>query len=73
MTSDFFARTAGCTVETLPGAPGGGHLCSNYKGCSEGHPVRWCPYDGGHTPSPTDAGMRDSWVPAEVWSFLSQL
>jgi poly(3-hydroxybutyrate) depolymerase len=72
MTSDFFARTAGCTVETLPRPPSGGHLCSDYKGCSAGHPVRWCPYDGGHTPSHVDSGQRESWVPAEVWTFLSQ-
>jgi hypothetical protein len=72
MTSDYMAKTAGCTVEPLPKAPSGGHVCTNYKGCSEGHPVRWCPYDGGHTPSPTDSGQRSSWVPAEVWTFVSQ-
>jgi len=72
MTSDFFARSDACTIETLPKAPTGGHLCSDYKGCTAGHPVRWCPYDGGHTPSPTDSGQRTSWMPQEVWTFLSQ-
>jgi predicted esterase len=71
--SDFFAMENGCTVETLPDAPTGGHLCSNYEGCSAEHPTRWCPYDGGHTPSPTDAGESRSWMPEEVWSFLSEL
>jgi hypothetical protein len=70
--TDQFARWNGCTIETLPKAPTGGHLCSDYKGCSAGHPVRWCPYDGGHTPSPTDSGQRTSWMPQEVWTFLSQ-
>jgi hypothetical protein len=70
--TDYFAMTNGCTVATLAGAPSGGHLCSDYAGCSAGHPVRWCPYDGGHTPSPADAGMSSSWMPAEVWAFFSQ-
>jgi len=72
MTSDFFARSNGCTVETLPKAPSGGHLCTDYQGCSAGHPVRWCPYDGGHTASPADRGQGTSWMPSEVWSFLSK-
>lgn len=72
MTSDFFARSNGCTVETLPKAPSGGHLCTDYQGCSAGHPVRWCPYDGGHTASPADRGQSASWMPNEVWSFLSK-
>jgi pimeloyl-ACP methyl ester carboxylesterase len=72
MTADFFADTNGCTAETLPMAPSGGHLCSDYSGCSEGFPVRWCPYDGGHTPSPQDGGQGQSWMPDEVWTFYSQ-
>ena len=70
--TDKFAKWNACTVETLPAAPTGGHLCSDYKNCSAGHPVRWCPYDGGHTPSPRDSGQSTSWMPAEVWSFLAQ-
>jgi poly(3-hydroxybutyrate) depolymerase len=70
--SDFFAMANGCTVETLPRAPTGGHLCSNYQGCSAGHPVRWCPYDAGHTASPRDSGQSTSWMPREVWTFLTQ-
>lgn len=70
--SDFFAEQNGCTVETLAKAPRGGHACSDYKDCSAGHPTRWCDYDGGHTPSPNDAGQNMSWMPQEVWTFLSQ-
>ncbi|WP_437966019.1 PHB depolymerase family esterase [Sorangium sp. So ce260] len=70
--SDFFAMQNGCTVETLAKAPRGGHACSDYKDCSSGHPTRWCDYDGGHTPSPNDAGQDMSWMPQEVWTFLSQ-
>jgi poly(3-hydroxybutyrate) depolymerase len=70
--SDFFAMQNGCTVATLPKAPAGGHVCSNYDGCSAGHPTRWCDYDGGHTPAPTDSGQSMSFMPQEVWTFLSQ-
>ena len=70
--SDQFARWDGCTIETFAAAPNGGHACNDYKGCSAGHPVRWCPYDGPHTPSPTDSGKTMSWMPSEVWPFFSQ-
>jgi pimeloyl-ACP methyl ester carboxylesterase len=70
--TDFFATASGCTVEALPGAPSGGHVCTDYAGCSAGHPVRWCSYDGGHTPAPNDSGKNSSWMPEEVWTFLSQ-
>ncbi|WP_437960687.1 hypothetical protein WME76_14240 [Sorangium sp. So ce119] len=70
--SDFFAGQNGCAVESLAKAPRGGHACSDYEGCSAGHPTRWCDYDGGHTPSPNDAGQGMSWMPQEVWTFLSQ-
>lgn len=72
MSSDFFAMTNGCTAESLPVAPSGGHACTDYKGCSPGHPTRWCAYDGGHTPAPTDAGQGKSWMPQEVWNFVKQ-
>jgi len=70
--TDQFARFNGCTITTLPRAPTGGHVCTDYTGCPAGKPVRWCSYDGGHTPSPTDAGKSASWMPSEVWPFLSQ-
>lgn len=70
--SDFFAEQNGCTVEPLAQAPSGGHACSDYSGCSENHPTRWCDYDGGHTPEPRDQGQNTSWMPEEVWSFLTQ-
>jgi len=71
-TADSFARTDGCTIQTLPNPPSGGHVCSMYPGCSAGHPVRWCPFDGGHTPSPRDSGQSTTWMPKEVWSFFTQ-
>lgn len=72
MSSDFFAKSNGCTVETLPLPPMGGHVCTDYKGCSPGFPTRWCDYDAGHEPTPSDAGEKASWVPQEVWNFIKQ-
>lgn len=70
--TDRFAQWNGCTVETLPTAPDGGHVCTPYPGCPTEKPVVWCSFDGGHTPSPTDAGQRTSWMPERVWEFLTQ-
>jgi poly(3-hydroxybutyrate) depolymerase len=70
--TDQFAKWNGCTVETFAKAPTGGHACYDYKGCPAGFPVRWCNYDGPHTPSPTDSGKSSSWMPSEVWPFLTQ-
>jgi predicted esterase len=70
--TDRFAKADGCTIENLPTAPNGGHLCTNYKGCPTAFPVVWCSYDGGHGFQPTDSGQSTTWMPAEVWSFLSQ-
>jgi pimeloyl-ACP methyl ester carboxylesterase len=72
MSSDYFAEVNGCTVEPLPEAPSGGHACTNYDGCDEGFPTRWCDYDAGHLPDPRDAGQSSSWVPGEVWSFITE-
>ena len=71
-TADAFAKTNGCTIQTLAKPTTGSHVCSMYPDCSAGHPVRWCPFDGGHTPSPRDSGQSMTWMPKEVWSFLSQ-
>jgi len=70
--TDAFARWDGCTIASLPTAPTGGHICTSYTGCMAATPVVWCSFDGPHTASPTDAGKSTSWMPAEVWPFLSQ-
>lgn len=70
--TDFFVMVNGCTIETHATAPNGGHACSDYAGCAEGAPVRWCSFDAGHTPLPNKAGENSSWMPKEVWAFISQ-
>jgi poly(3-hydroxybutyrate) depolymerase len=67
-----FAQVNGCTAQTLPTPPTGGHTCVSFQGCAAGHPVRWCPFDDIHTPSPRDRNQSMTWQPQEVWSFLTQ-
>ena len=67
-----FAQVNGCTAQTLPEPPTGGHVCISYEGCSAGHPTRWCPFDDIHTPSPRDKGQSTTWQPKEVWTFFTQ-
>jgi len=53
---DQFARNNGCTIPAAeppqPPAPPpylnpGGHVCTDYAGCSSGHPLRWCVHQSG--------------------------
>lgn len=69
---DSFVKINGCTEKTADGPPSGGHTCTSYQGCSAGHPVRWCAFDEGHTPSPRDRGESTTWNPREVWTFFTQ-
>lgn len=71
--ADQFARANGCTIENLPTAQPGRHVCTPYKGCKAGFPVTWCSFDGGHDYQPTDAGASSTWMPQAVWDFLSPL
>lgn len=71
--ADPAAKANGCTIESLPKAPPGSHVCTPYKGCRAGSPVIWCSYDGGHDFQPKDSGASSSWMPQAVWDFLSPL
>ena len=71
--TDQFAKANGCTIDTLPRAETGKHVCTPYKGCKDGFPVTWCSYDGGHGFQDTDSGSSTSWVPQAVWDFLKPL
>ncbi len=70
--TDPFAKWNGCKVTTMPLAATGSHVCTSYTGCPADYPVIFCSFDGPHTASPTDSGKSTSWMPAEVWPFLSQ-
>jgi poly(3-hydroxybutyrate) depolymerase len=74
---DRFVGNNGCQSQT-PAEPSGGsntHVCTSYDGCSDGRPVRWCAFDGGHTPGPVEGGGDDgalTWTKKEAWQFFSQ-
>ncbi|WP_422768855.1 cellulose binding domain-containing protein [Plantactinospora sp. WMMC1484] len=71
---DRFVRNNGCTPASPPEpAQGSGtHTEFHYSGCSAGHPVVWYAFDGGHTPTPQDAGSNAAWLPQETWTFFTQ-
>jgi len=70
-----FAAVNGCTAEpaatTFP-ASGQPHTCTNYKGCSAGHPTEYCVFDGPHGWEPKDPGQAMSWNAPEAWKFITQ-
>jgi uncharacterized repeat protein (TIGR02543 family) len=52
---DRFVANNHCTLQNPPQPPrappyssSGGHVCTDYAGCSAGHPVRWCVHQSGH-------------------------
>ena len=70
-----FAAVNGCSAEptatTFPAA-GQPHTCTNYKGCSAGHPTQYCVFDGPHGWEPKDPGQATSWNAPEAWKFITQ-
>jgi poly(3-hydroxybutyrate) depolymerase len=70
-----FAAVNGCTAEptatTFPAA-GQPHKCTDYKGCSAGHPTKYCVFDGPHGWEPKDPGQAMSWNAPEAWKFITQ-
>jgi len=52
---DRFVQNNGCAAQSPPQPPKGppylktgGHVCTDYTGCSSGHPLRWCVHQSGH-------------------------
>lgn len=73
---DRFVNNNGCTPQSPPEPNGGSntYTCTSYEGCGD-HPVRWCAFDGGHTPGHVDGGGDNgatTWTKAEAWDFFSQ-
>jgi len=70
-----FAAVNGCMPEptstTFP-ASGQPHTCTNYKGCSAGHPTEYCVFNGPHGWEPKDPGQSMSWDAPEAWKFITQ-
>jgi poly(3-hydroxybutyrate) depolymerase len=70
-----FAAVNGCMPEpaatTFP-ASGEPHTCTEYEGCSAGHPTKYCVFDGPHGWEPKDPGQNTSWNAPEAWKFITQ-
>ena len=70
-----FAAVNGCTAvpsSTTYPASGQPHTCTNYKGCSAGHPTEYCVFNGPHGWEPKDPGQTTSWDAPEAWKFITQ-
>jgi poly(3-hydroxybutyrate) depolymerase len=94
---DRFVKNNACTAQNPPQPPKGppylnpgGHVCTDYAGCSAGHPVRWCVHQSGHgnaivdgtndlynscatAPKTCSTSCPCSWVPADVWKWMTSL
>jgi poly(3-hydroxybutyrate) depolymerase len=60
-TGNVAASQTGTSSQEPPRPPNpgqfinpGGHVCTNYTGCSAGHPIRWCVDQSGHGNATTD-------------------
>jgi polyhydroxybutyrate depolymerase len=58
---DVIAERDGCQPAAMAIQSNG---CSSFQGCSEGHSVTWCEFNGGHMPAPQSA--------QKIWDFFSQ-
>ena len=78
---DKFVKNNACTAQNPPQPANGSltHTCTSYAGCSAGHPLRWCVHGSGHTPAPIDGSSSlygpggSSWVPGDLWPWLTSL
>jgi poly(3-hydroxybutyrate) depolymerase len=72
---DKFIKNNGCTAQAEPNVASKSHACISYANCSPRYPVRWCAFDGGHTPGNVDGGGDDgakTWTKKEVYNFFTQ-
>jgi poly(3-hydroxybutyrate) depolymerase len=67
-----FSGANGCTWATPTQVSSGAHMCTDEKDCTDGYPVRFCSFNGDHTPDPDNGQSGSSWVYQEVWDFFSQ-
>ncbi len=65
-----WANTNGCNW-TTPTRASSGHVCTDIAGCTDGYPVKFCSFNGDHTPDPSDGGG-GSWQYQLVWDFFAQ-
>jgi hypothetical protein len=61
-----------CTPAEIPTWQNGAHVCYDYSGCNENHPVKVCTFNGGHQAESSDPGSNVNWIPVVSWVFFSQ-
>ena len=67
-----FAKANGCTWATPTKVTSGNHVCTDIASCMTGQPVRFCAFDGDHTPDPRDPNQSTSWEYQAAWDFFKQ-
>ena len=67
------AEDNGCTIPAnIPLATTGKHVTTEFQGCKDGYPVKFCSFQGGHQCNATDPGTNFDWIPVETWEFFKR-
>ena len=68
------AEDNGCTttLTEVKIATSGTHVVTEFKGCMDGYPVKFCSHNGGHECNKTDQGSNVDWIPVEFWEFFKR-
>lgn len=67
------AKDNGCNANmTIQLATSGKHVVTEFTGCMDGYPVKFCSHNGGHECNKTDQGSSVDWIPVEFWEFLKR-
>jgi poly(3-hydroxybutyrate) depolymerase len=68
------AQDNGCstTIEEVAIASSGKHLVTEFKGCKDGYPVKFCSHNGVHECNKIDQGSNVDWIPVEFWEFFKR-
>jgi poly(3-hydroxybutyrate) depolymerase len=70
--AENFATENGCTWMTPAKVTSGNHMCTDIMGCPAQYPVKFCSFDGDHTPDPRDPNQQSSWQYQLVWDWFDQ-
>jgi poly(3-hydroxybutyrate) depolymerase len=60
------------TIADAKLATSGTHVVTEFKGCKDGYPVKFCSHNGGHECNKTDQGSNVDWIPVEFWEFFKR-
>ena len=65
-------RTTGVRYRLLSRLQPAPHVPTEFSGCKDGYPARFCSFVGGHQCTASDPGSSTNWIPGETWTFLKQ-